>query len=384
MPLLYPKTPISAAPVSQIGRLRLIALGVCYPGANCTTDHVFGFVLYGMSQSAWASFASPVTVSAFDGTTGFEIHSSLSTTLGTSHNLMGQSFDFDRDGYDDILIGAGGATGAPITQYGAIYVVYGRPRSYWSASLTGTSPAFLDLAAELNTANDSSHCNSAITCATEFYYTNSHLDYGYNNALFGADLKGGSSNPYDIVTGGYYSAAPTVVYGGTRYPSTFDLSTLNTSEGFSVQTATCCNGLPSWYGSVSGVAVADVNGDGRNDLLLTTANLGGLYINGRRTPGAVLVYEQPAGGWSSVLTSDVLDYYSFKWDGTDSFMIEGPKDNSSCGWASSPFVADVRYGDKGAPEIMVYCSTGEPGHSAVYGLYKNHGWPSSIDLNQLN
>ncbi|HWB10531.1 MAG TPA: VCBS repeat-containing protein [Pirellulales bacterium] len=373
---------VAVGKIDDSGYYSLIAMGPCKaygpPWTNTCADNTqdgwgdveaVGFVLYGMSPSAWASLASPVTVAAFNGTTGFEIRTSTPNLLA-GHVRLGQPFDFDHDGFDDILISVGHSTPA------YAHVLYGRSRAYWSASLTGTAPAFLDLAAELNTANSSTHCSSAVTCATEFY--NKAPDNIWGGTLMGASLNP-STGPDLIMAGN--GASPTIVFGGTRYPATFDLSTLTSSTGFVVPTATCCNGIPSWITEYTNAAVADVNGDGRSDLLLS---VGQATMDGRSSSGGVLVYYQPTGGWSSLLSSDQLKYGSFHWDGTDSFQIYGPKASSTCGTSAPAFVGDVRPGDKGAPEIMVSCPTGETSHGSIYGLYKNKGWPSSIDLNQLN
>ena len=89
---------------------------------------------------------------------------------------------------------------------------------------------------------------------------------------------------------------------------------------------------------------------------------------------------QPSGGWGSL--SNPIKYTNFKWDGTDSFQIYGAKGGGHCGFSAA---GDVRPGDNNAPELLFSCAwNGENSYGSIYGLYKNKGWPSSIDLNILN
>ena len=132
-------------------------------------------------------------------------------------------------------------------------------------------------------------------------------------------------------------------------------------------------------------AIADVNGDGKADLLLSYAHANSLS---RSNAGAVLVWLQPAAGWSSVLTAgppSTLRYATYHWDGSDGFQIYGPQANTLCDYSTEPpYVADVRPGDN-APEIIISCEhIGENAWGSIYGLYRNKGWPMARDLNDLN
>jgi hypothetical protein len=124
------------------------------------------------------------------------------------------------------------------------------------------------------------------------------------------------------------------------------------------------------------VAFADVNGDGKPDMLVSHYRSQSL---GRTSNGVVYVFLQPNGGWPST-----IDYNDFHWDGSDSFTINGPADWRDCGMMWDPIensilVADVRPGDGGKPEILIGCY-----NNAIYGLFENAGWPASRDLNDLN
>lgn len=84
----------------------------------------------------------------------------------------------------------------------------------------------------------------------------------------------------------------------------------------------------------------------------------------------------------NTLNRQLLKSSNFKWDGTDGFQIYGSKANDYCGGGGNrrgACAGGVRPGDNGAPEIMIQCAIGKTGYVAVYGLYKNKGWPSSFD-----
>jgi len=237
--------------------------------------------------------------------------------------------------------------------------------------------------------------NSATAGIAVAYYRDSRSPAGVFITYTSA---GAAGNAYTLATG--TGAANETVSGatlaggtGTRWPKYYPTTPthgMNANLGL-FGFGSCCaiwGSDPSWLntgnGALKEVTIADVNGDGRNDLLLSLPSASPV-VNGvtRSSAGAIAVMYQPAGGWPS------LAYTNFHWDGTDSFMIYGPKANSNCGIRGSQSgfigVADVRPGDGGKPEIMIDCQIGETGMSSdIYGIYENSKWPATFDLNTLN
>lgn len=304
--------------------------------------------------------------------------------------MNGVTGDFDDDGYADILIRDDGATvtgdanlgiaSSPTQGQGAVYLIYGRTRANWTSAFTTLNgdSAVIDLKAELTAASNR---------ATAFYWGNNGVG---GSTVFGAtvwvaDLNG-DGYP-DILTSGRW-AYLTAFYGQTsnlrwgKIQNIYEIPA-GVSGFYYVSTG---GGVPGWLSSVNPNASAwDINGDGKLDLLMSYG--GTPPATSRTNSGAVLVAYQPSGGWPTV-----MHYNSFNWNAVDSFQIYGPVANSGCGAHNfvtgsgyPPFAADVRPGDKGAPEILVSCpSNGENSYGSVYGVYKNAGWQSSFDLYSLN
>jgi hypothetical protein len=238
----------------------------------------------------------------------------------------------------------------------------------------------IDMPNEMNNGDTHGHANRA----TRFYLSNSAAGTHFGALAFVADINS-DTVPDLLISGSLFDA--TAVYGngptygyGNRWPKNQDIYNQSATHGFSVASNIYTTKTPAWLNSEPFVTAFDINGDNKPDLLLSYTRakpvVGGTT---RNIAGATLVIYQPSGGWGT----NLLQYYNFKWDGTDSFQIYGPAANNYCGTAGA-VAGDVRPGDNNKPEIMINCSIGKTGYGAVYGLYKNKGWPSSIDLNKLN
>ena len=194
----------------------------------------------GQTYLVYGGSALPGTVELgfLNGTNGFFLNGILSFDL--SGYSVSDAGDVNHDGFDDILVGAPYADphGAGSGQY---YVVYGGtalPVSVELSALNGTTGFRLN---GISTSDGLGHANQAVSGAGDV-----NVD-GIDDILIGAPWVGSSY----------------VVYGGTALPGTFELSTLNGSNGFTARGA-------AW--SVSGAG--HVNGDGIDDIVIGSPGAG--------------------------------------------------------------------------------------------------------------
>ncbi len=176
--------------------------------------------------------------------------------------------DINADGYDDILVGDShnddGAAAA-----GAVYLIYGQPSAFASASLS-TGVEFTGEAASDNAGN-------AVA-------TGDINNDGYDDILIGAlgNDDGGSS-----------AGAAYLIYGKA---STLPAGSLSTRVQFTGEAASNFAG--------QSVATGDVNNDGYDDILI------GAYTNsdGGSLAGAVYLIYGRAANWSSTALSTFTQF----------------------------------------------------------------------------
>lgn len=392
----------------------LIAIGTANSGTSSS-----GYVIYGKPLSGngpngandnWTNTAS-INAALLDGSTGTSLNPGFQFYSSNTHLMVGSTAtttmngvvgDFDEDGYGDIEISDStdtayyaanpfGVPASPQTRAGEVYLIYGRKRTDWANSFTTVNldNYVVDLAAELNNSTGT-HCSAAIApshynnCATLFYYYNNPSPIGsFGEEAFVADLNA-DGHP-DLLISGHGQTMTTGIYAqSSRWGTIQNVYKIpaGVTGFYYAHTAN-----PSWATSCSSSAsncpiasAYDVDGSGSLSLLLSYDSVSGPLS--RSNSGVTLVF-RPSGGWTSGAS---YNYVNWTWSGTSTngFQIDGPIANSVCG-TTSAVAGDVRTGDGGAPEIIISCpGYGENSYGSVYGLYKNKGWPSSIDLSQLN
>lgn len=288
------------------------------------------YVVFG--KSSWTSTPT-LNVGALNGTNGFTL---LGAGTGDqSGRALSSAGDVNGDGFDDLIIGAQGADGPANSKEstGEAYVVFGK------ASWTSTPK--VDLGALNGT-------NGFTLFGVDMYdqagrSVNSAGDIngdGFGDLLIGAPSSDGAGN----LT---YSAGETyVVFGKATWASTFNLSSLNGTNGFTLFGINVNQSGDFTVGDSSGMSVSgagDVNGDGFDDLVIGAPNAWGAGNLTESAGEAYVVFGK--ANWASTPTVALSSL-----DSSNGFTIFGVGWNSALGTSVSG-VGDVN-GD-GYDDILV-------------------------------
>ena len=215
-------------------------------GKHLTVTATFAAALAIAPTAAHAQFPASFDLSTIDGTNGFVIQGiDPGDDSGTSVSGVG---DFNGDGFDDVIIGAPYANFNNSSYLGASYVVFG-------GNSGPTSP--LGVGA-LNGSNGFS-INGIISDG-----------FGGNSVSGAGDVNGDGFDDLIVgavgadTNGNFATGQSYVVFGNNSgASSSFDLNTLNGTNGFAI------NGINSFDGSGRSVSGAgDFNGDGFDDLII--------------------------------------------------------------------------------------------------------------------
>ena len=250
------------------------------------------YVVYGGS-----AMPSTVELSSLNGTNGFTANGISMSDL--SGNEVSSAGDVNGDGFDDILIGAHYAD--PHGTYsGQSYVVYGgaaMPSTVELSALNGTNGLRLNGIASFDNSGRS------VSRAGDVNHDE------FDDILIGAYF----ADPNGLNSGQSY-----LVYGGSALPSTFELSSLNGTNGFRV------NGISQ--GDYSGRSVSDagdVNGDGFDDMLIGAERAD---PNGNQSGQTYVVY----GGTAVPSTVELSAL-----NGTTGFRVNGMSTLDKSGYSVS-------------------------------------------------
>jgi Ca2+-binding RTX toxin-like protein len=297
-------------------------------------------------------FTASFNLSDLNGTNGFVLNG---IDMEDNSGNVSSAGDVNGDGFDDILIGAFGAS----NEAGESYVIFGQAggfnASFELSSLDGTN-GFV-----LNGIDAEDNSGLAISSAGDINGD------GFDDILIGAD----SADQPRGLDAGITAGESYVVFGqASGFGASFNLSNLDGNNGFILRGI---DRIDSSGGSVS--SAGDINGDGFDDILIGAA---GGDPNGTHNAGESYLIFGQASGFGAALELANLD-------GTDGFVLNGINTSDSSGRVSSG--GDIN-GD-GFDDILISAFQADPGGNGeagetyvVYG--RASGFGASLDLSSLN
>ncbi|MGB8169023.1 MAG: integrin alpha [Chthoniobacteraceae bacterium] len=246
-------------------------------GARFANGPGAAYVIFGKANG----FAAQFSVSSLDGTSGFKIsEATAGDRAGISVSGAG---DVNRDGFDDVIVGADGVAGGK----GAAFLIYGKARGFAAnLPLSGLTTEGV----QLNGVSANDGAGVAVSGAGDVNGD------GFADVIVGAPKAEGGTK-----------GAAYVVFGGATLSATIGLETLTGSTGFKLNGVSNNDGTG---GAVSGAG--DVNGDGFADVIV-----GASKAQGGNHRGAAHVVFGKAGVFSDVITLDTLN-------GVNGFSVFGP------------------------------------------------------------
>ncbi|WP_293007000.1 hypothetical protein [Nitrosomonas sp.] len=339
-----------ASSVSNAGDVNGDGFGDVIVGASFAdpngSDSGSSYVVFGKASG----FGAAMDLSSLDGNNGFRLDGEA------AHDESGRSVssagDVNGDGFDDVIIGAPRADsdGSDFDK-GSSYVVFGKASGFDAAmnlsTLDGSDGFRLD--GEL-----SNRSGSSVSSAGDVNGD------GFDDVIIGAPGAYGSSY---------------VVFGkATEFDATMNLSELDGSNGFRMKGGA----YDILAGSVSNAG--DVNGDGFDDLIISTQGIrvGDYYYGYSYTRGGSYVVFGKASGFDAVMDLSSLD-------GSNGFRLNEERDYSG---VSVSGAGDVN-GD-GFDDLIIADpdeqdrTIGIAGSSSSYVMFgKASGFDAVADLSDL-
>ena len=263
---------------------------------NANSSRGDTFIVFGRA----GGFASSLALSSLDGSNGFVLNGeSLALASGTSVSAAG---DVNGDGFDDIIIGAPGAS--PNTT-GRSYIVFGKAAPFAAtvalANLDGTDGF------KVNGVDTDDFSGRSVSSAGDVNGD------GFDDFIIGAHSADPANNNLDA--GEAY-----LVFGkAAGFGASLNLSSLTGNNGFRL------DGVDNFSQTGFSVSSAgDVNGDGFDDILVaapwanpTNSNL---TSHGGET---YLVFGKPAGFAATFDLSSLDGSNGFRFDGAHTSWFTG-------------------------------------------------------------
>jgi Ca2+-binding RTX toxin-like protein len=316
------------------------------PGDNAGAS----YVVFGKASG----FAANVNLGTLNGSNGFRLNGVEAGDF--SGHSVASAGDFNNDGFDDLIVGAWGAT--PGTAWwaeatGAAYVVYGKASGF-AASIDLSA---LNDSTGLRLAGVGEQDQTGISVASAGDFNGD----GYDDVIVGAR---------NAFTNGDWAGASYVVFGrASGNPASINLSALTGTNGFELRGARAND-----HSGVSVASAGDVNGDGFADLIVGAPRS---YQDGRYAGSSYVVFGKAYNFETTLELSDL--------NGTNGFQLIGAEAGDLSGFSVAS-AGDVN-GD-GFADIIVGAQQADPtatGAGASYVVFgKASGFAAAINLATLD
>ncbi|WP_228039093.1 beta strand repeat-containing protein [Nostoc sp. LEGE 12450] len=332
----------SAGDINGDGSDDLI-IGASQASANGQDKAGESYVVFGSSNG----FGASLNLSSLDGSNGFVINGIDSGDF--SGNSVSSAGDINGDGFDDLIIGASGASPNGQLYAGESYVVFGSSNGFGASlnlsSLDGSNGFVIN-------GIDSRDFSGSVSSAGDI---NSD---GFDDLIIGA--QGASPN------GQLFAGESYVVFGSSNgFGASLNLSSLDGSSGFVI------NGIDANDGSGRSVSSAgDINGDGFDDLIIGASSAS---PNGQLYAGESYVVFGSSNGFGTSLNLSSLD-------GSNGFVINGIDANDGSG---SPVSSAGDINGDGFDDLIIGASSASPNGQLLAGeSYVVFGFPTAASTNE--
>lgn len=213
--------------------------------------------------------------------------------------------DINGDGIDDILIGAGSSSWRGSD--GKVIVYYGEKNFSKHFINNGSLPVFYN---SFYTSDGSGDIGSAITIIKNFF------GHGENSLAMGAPSLTQTCGPTSFGQGAVYLLYANTINENYNSTSSYPLSSITSKDGLEITVNTgSCNGLGT------AISTGDINGDGLGDIIMGAPQYVGNYafaIGLNKTTGNAEWYNFANGGsgvGNIIATSDI------NGDGKDDILL---------------------------------------------------------------
>ncbi len=318
------------------------------PGASPNGQNIAGssYVVFGSNSG----FGSQLNLSSLNGSNGFVINGI--DRYDNSGSSVSSAGDINGDGFDDLIIGASGASPNGQLAAGSSYVVFGSNSGFGSqlnlSSLNGSN-GFV-----INGIDERDYSGDSVSSAGDINGD------GFDDLIIGAD--GADPNGQDTAGESY------VVFGSnSSFDAQLNLSSLNGSNGFVI------NGIDS--GDYSGYSVSsagDINGDGFDDLIIGAINADSNRQDSTGSGSSYVVFGSSSGFGASFNLSSL--------NGSNGFVIKGLDERDFLGRSVSS-AGDIN-GD-GFDDLIVGASGADPnGQDSAGESYVVFGFQTAATTNE--